>query len=116
MKQIHFADIKPVAFNNDAVKGVEGRVLIGKADGADNFCMRVFTVEKGGYSPRHSHAWEHEIFIHSGQGEAYGNNGWSPVTPGTALFIPGNHEHQLKNTGDEPLVFVCLIPSGAPEL
>jgi quercetin dioxygenase-like cupin family protein len=98
------------------VKGVEGRVLIGRDDGAANFCMRLFSVTEGGYSPRHAHAWEHEIFIHSGKGEAYSNGQWIPVTPGTALFIPGNEEHQLRNTGREPLVFVCLIPSGVPEL
>jgi len=27
-------------------------------------------------------------------------------------FIKGNEEHQLKNTGDEPFIFVCVIPSG----
>jgi quercetin dioxygenase-like cupin family protein len=78
--------------------------------------MRLFSVAKGGYSPRHSHDWEHEIFIHSGQGVVFCNDEWIPVSAGTALFVPGNEEHQLKNTGDEPLVFVCLIPSGVPEL
>jgi quercetin dioxygenase-like cupin family protein len=32
------------------------------------------------------------------------------------VFMPANEEHQIRNTGKEPFVFVCLIPSKAPEL
>ncbi|MBW2198527.1 MAG: cupin domain-containing protein, partial [Deltaproteobacteria bacterium] len=38
------------------------------------------------------------------------------VTKGHVIFIPGNEAHQLRNAGEDPLVFACLIPSGAPEL
>lgn len=116
MKKTHYTDIEPQRFDNDMVKGVAGRVLIGKADGAENFCMRIFEVAPDGFSPRHAHEWEHEIFVHSGKGEVFNGSAWEPVTAGTAVFIPGNQEHQLKNTGDTPLAFVCLVPSGVPEL
>ena len=116
MKKTHYTDIEPRQFDNEMVKGVSGRVLIGKTDGAENFCMRLFEVDPGGFSPRHSHEWEHEIFIHAGTGEVFNGSSWEPVTAGTAVFIPGNQEHQLKNTGDKPMMFLCLIPSGAPEL
>lgn len=116
MKKAHYKEIEPTTFENDMVKGVSGRVLIGKADGAENFCMRIFEVAPGGYSPRHSHDWEHEIFIHAGQGQVFNGTDWEAVTAGTAVFVPGNTEHQLKNTGDTALAFVCLVPSGAPEL
>ncbi|MDD4861934.1 MAG: cupin domain-containing protein, partial [Smithellaceae bacterium] len=66
--------------------------------------------------PKHAHAWEHEIFIHAGVGEAYGNGQWRPVKPGTVLFVPSGEEHQIRNPGRERLVFACLIPSGVPEL
>lgn len=78
--------------------------------------MRVFEIAAGGNSPRHSHDWEHEVFVHSGEGEFYGNGKWNPVTAGNVVFIPGNEEHQIRNIGTEKLIFVCLIPSGAPEL
>ena len=113
---MHYSKAEAKQFDSDQVKGVTGRVAIGKADGADNFCMRIFELEKDGFSPRHTHDWEHEIFIHQGRGEAFRDGSWEPVSPGTALFIPGNEEHQIRNTGDGKLVFVCLIPSGAPEL
>lgn len=116
MKLQHFSEIESKQFDSDQVKGVTGRVAIGQADGADNFCMRVFELEQGGFTPRHSHDWEHEIFIHAGNGEAFHDGEWKPFGPGNIIFIPGNQEHQFRNTGDEPLVFACLIPSGAPEL
>ncbi|MFO7666702.1 MAG: cupin domain-containing protein [Desulfobacterales bacterium] len=49
-------------------------------------------------------------------GEVYNNGKWIPVTAGSVVFIPGNEEHQIRNTGSELLVFACLIPSKAPEL
>ena len=116
MKIIHYREAEPKHFNSDIAKGVTGRVVIGKADGADNFCMRFFELSAGGCSPRHSHEWEHEIVIHSGKGEVLCQEKWVPVTPGYVIFIPGNEDHQIRNAGDEPLVFACLIPSGFPEL
>ena len=116
MKITHYSDIPSKHFDSESVKGVSARVAIGKADGAENFCMRVFEVAENGYSPRHSHEWEHEIFIHAGNGEVLCKNKWIAIRPGCAVFIPGNEDHQIRNTGNTPLVFACLIPSGAPEI
>ena len=115
MKIMDYKSVLPIFFDNDLAKGVSGRVVIGSADQANNFCMRVFEVAPGGHTPRHTHPWEHEIFIHAGSGEVW-NQDWHALSAGQAIFIAGNEEHQLRNTGDVALVFVCLIPSGAPEL
>lgn len=116
MKIIAYAEVEPTRFEGAEAKGLSGRVVIGKNDNAKNFCMRIFEIAAGGNSPMHSHDWEHEVFIHSGQGEVYGNGHWSPVKAGNVVFIPGNEEHQIRNTGKEQLTFVCLVPSGAPEM
>ncbi len=116
MKIVDYREVEPTRFDNGVAKGVTGRVVIGRDDGADNFCMRLFEVEKKGHTPRHSHEWEHEIFFHSGSGEVLCQGKWTPVSSGTAVFVPGNQDHQIRNTGQVPLVFVCLIPNGAPEL
>jgi quercetin dioxygenase-like cupin family protein len=116
MKVIDYHTAPETRFDNGMVKGATGRVVIGKADGATNFCMRVFELEKGGFSPRHQHEWEHEIFFHAGKGEVWQNGNWTPVSSGSVAFIPGNEEHQIRNSGEEILTFVCLIPSEAPEL
>jgi quercetin dioxygenase-like cupin family protein len=111
-----YTNVKATNFDNEVAKGVAARVLIGKDDGANNFCMRVFDISPEGNTAKHSHDWEHEMFVHSGKGEIYGNGQWNPVEPGNVLFIPSNEEHQIKNSGNESLIIVCLVPSKAPEL
>ena len=116
MKIKKYADVKATHFESDKAKGIAGRVVIGKDDGADNFCMRVFEISAGGNTPKHSHDWEHEIFFHSGEGEIYGNGRWTSVKSGNVVFMPSNEEHQIRNAGKESLIVVCLVPSKAPEL
>lgn len=116
VKIMHYATAVPTKFDNEVAKSVAGRVVIGRADGAGKFCMRIFEIAPGGHTPKHTHAWEHEIFFHAGVGEAYGDGKWNPVKPGTVLFVPPNEEHQIRSTGEEHLVFACLIPAGVPEL
>ncbi|SLM31640.1 Cupin domain family protein [Desulfamplus magnetovallimortis] len=116
MKIITCNKIAPVKIDNDLAKGVSGRVVIGKNDGAPHFCMRLFELAPNGYTPQHSHEWEHEIFIHSGKGEVFSQNEWHTVSAGDAVFIKGDEIHQIRNQGNEPFVFICLVPSGAPEL
>jgi len=116
MKIAHFSKIPAKKFESESVKGVIGRVAIGKEDGATTFCMRIFQLEPGGYTPMHKHDWEHEIFIHEGVGEVLQGDDWVQVGPGTVVFIPPGEKHQIKNAGKSTLTFVCLIPSGPPEL
>jgi quercetin dioxygenase-like cupin family protein len=116
VKAIKYSEIEPTLFNGETVKGVAGRVAIGKKDGANNFCMRVFEVAPEGNTPKHAHAWEHEMFFHSGEGEVLGNGKWTKVKTGSVVFMPESEEHQVRNTGKEALTFVCLVPSKAPEL
>ena len=116
MKIKKYTDIKPTHFDKGPAQGVAARVVIGKADGANNFCMRVFEIAPGGHTPKHAHDWEHEMFVHSGVGEVYDNGQWNSVKSGNVLLIPSNEEHQIRNSGKESLTIVCLVPSHAPEL
>lgn len=116
MKLIDYKSVSPTHFDNEAAKGVAGRVVAGHADGANNFCMRIFEIIPGGYTPKHAHPWEHEMFIHLGTGEIYGNGKWNPIEKGNVIFMPPGEEHQVKNTGKELLILSCLVPSIAPEL
>lgn len=116
MKIMEYRKVAPTDFDNGGMKGVAGRVVIGRSDGAENFCMRVFEIAPGGHTPKHMHDWEHEVFIHAGSGECYHNGLWHPLKAGDVMFMPSNEEHQLRNTGRDAFVFVCLVPSKAPEL
>jgi quercetin dioxygenase-like cupin family protein len=116
MKVIQYPEAPVHVFDSHPAKGVTGRVVIGKDDGADNFCMRIFELAPGGHTPCHTHAWEHEIFVHAGKGQVLRNGAWEDIEKANVVFIPGNEEHQFRNTGDDTLVFVCLIPAGPPEI
>jgi mannose-6-phosphate isomerase-like protein (cupin superfamily) len=39
-----------------------------------------------------------------------------PFGSQNVIFIPGGEEHQLRNDGNEILTFVCVIPTGVPEM
>jgi quercetin dioxygenase-like cupin family protein len=116
MKITPYAQAQVTHFDQEPAKGVAARVVIGKKDGAENFCMRVFEIAPGGHTPKHTHDWEHEMFVHAGTGEVFSNGRHQPLTPGNVVFVPANEEHQFLNTGQELLVVVCLIPGKAPEL
>jgi quercetin dioxygenase-like cupin family protein len=116
MKLTPYTQAQATLLDGEPAKGIAARVVIGKSDGAPNFCMRVFEIAPGGHTPKHSHAWEHEMFVYAGAGEVYGNGAWQPMQAGNVIFIPANEEHQMQNTGQELLVVVCLVPGSAPEL
>ena len=93
-----------------ALEGVTMRVVIGPEEGAPFFNMRIFEVQPGHASPHHNHWWEHEVFVLSGEGMMKTDEGDLPVSQGSAIFVPGGEMHQLRNTGDDVLRFICLVP------
>ena len=111
MKIIGFTEAAGTNSDSGEAKGVTVRLVIGKDDGADNFSMRIFEIAPGGHTQKHAHDWEQEMFVHSGEGEVFGNGRWNPVKPGDVVFVPNNEDHQARNSGTQPLVLVCLIPS-----
>ena len=116
MKVVHYTEVLPIEMNNDTVKNVSGRVLLGKEDGAPNFCMRRFDLGPGGYAPEHSHDWEHEIYVLEGKGQVMIDGTDHAAPAGSAIFVPPNVPHQVKNPSDSAFAFLCLVPSGAPEM
>ena len=93
-----------------AAPGVTMRVVIGPAQAAPFFNMRVFEVQPGHATPHHSHWGEHEVFVLAGQGACKTEQGEVKVSHGSTVFVPGGEMHQFRNTGDEVLRFICLVP------
>lgn len=91
--------------------GARMRMLVGPDDGARNFHMRQFEVAPGGFTPHHQHDYEHEILILAGQGAAQSEQGERTIRAGDVIWVPPNEMHQFRNTGSEPLKFICLIPA-----
>ncbi len=75
-----------------------------------NFAVRHVEIEPDGYSPYHSHSWEHEIFVLAGCGTAVGKKGVESISAGDLVSIPGEEIHQIKNTGKSTLKILCMIP------
>jgi quercetin dioxygenase-like cupin family protein len=84
--------------------------LITARDGAPTFAMRRFTVDVGGNTPFHSHAWEHEVYVLRGRGAVRRRDGDAPIEEGVAVLVEPGEMHSFRNEGDEPLVFLCMIP------
>ena len=102
MKVSNYLETEPT----EEVPGSLKREVITAKDGAPNFAMRVIEVKPGGSSPFHTHPWEHEVFILSGQGVVKGEQGETPITKDTVIYIAPEEKHCLVNKGDEPLRFV----------
>jgi len=49
MKHVHYSDIELETPNEKGLKEVKVRWVISKKDGAENFAMRVFEIQPGGY-------------------------------------------------------------------
>lgn len=86
------------------------RWLITQEMGAENFAMRLFEMEPEGYSPFHSHPWEHEFFILEGEGVVVEGKEERQFRAGDVIFIPPNEKHQFKNNTEKTVKFICLIP------
>ena len=106
MKIQKYRDVKAT----EEMPGVLKREVVNADDGAPNFCMRVFDLDPGASTPYHTHAWEHEVFVLGGTGVAVSEHGETPISPESVVFVPGEELHCFKNTGDETLRFICVIP------
>ena len=77
------------------------------------FAMREFEVAPGGYTPRHSHDYEHEVFVLEGDGVVFEGNEQHKFKAGDVIFVEPNEVHQFRNAGQSPMRFLCLIPNSA---
>ena len=66
MKVEHYESIPAEAIDMEGAQGCQVRWLIGEKDGAPNFAMRQFEVAPGGFTPRHQHPYEHDLFFYQG--------------------------------------------------
>jgi len=110
MKVVHYEQVTQAPVQMEGSQGCRIRCLIGEGDGAPSFTMRQFEVAPGGHTPKHTHAYEHEVFILEGTGVASDGNGEAPIGAGSVIYVPPQQLHQFRNTGSGPLKFLCLIP------
>ncbi len=107
IRNINDVPMAPVSM--PGVNGATMAIMVGREDGAPNFALRQFKVEPKGNTPRHSHDYEHEVFIVEGGGTVLLEGAERPVKSGDVVYVPADHEHQFK-AGDTGLRFLCLVP------
>jgi len=110
MKVVPYERIETAPVTTEGSAGCRIRCLIGPDDGAPSFTMRQFEIAPGGNTPKHAHAYEHEVFVLEGAGTVLEAAGEYPVQAGTVVFVAPQEVHQFRNTGAGPLRFLCLIP------
>lgn len=67
--------------------------------------------ESGRRCVRHRHAEPEVYYILAGEGLVLINDTEYPVREGTAVFIPGNAFHGMKNTGTDSLSLLYIFPA-----
>jgi quercetin dioxygenase-like cupin family protein len=94
----------------DGVVGASMAVMVGRGDGAPNFALRSFEVAPGGNTPKHSHDYEHEVYIVAGAGEVLLEGQFRPIKGGDVIYVPADAEHQFRADAAQPLQFLCIVP------
>jgi mannose-6-phosphate isomerase-like protein (cupin superfamily) len=78
------------------------------------FSLALAETPPGVSPPPHVHRSDDELFlILEGEISVLSSDGWVPVTPGTAVYLPRGVPHTFRNTGSTPSRhWVLTLPSG----
>lgn len=109
MKVFDYRTVPANPVEMEDAETVRMRMLISDEDGAP-FKMRLFEVQPGGHTPLHTHDFEHEVFVLDGEGIVWRDGEEVTIQSGTVVFVPSNERHRFRNTGDDILRFICLVP------
>jgi quercetin dioxygenase-like cupin family protein len=95
----------------DGAQNVSVRVIFGPDDKAPTFSMRIFELDGGGHTPYHTHTFEHEVVILSGDIAVVTEKGPIPLEVGDMLLVIPNDQHQFKNlSATQKASFMCMVP------
>ena len=101
---------RSIRFLEEGSHNVRMRQLIGHEDGARKTAMHELIVGKGGHSTMHAHAWDHQLVVTGGRGEAVVDRKRIQLRPGVVLLVQANEHHQFLQRGRAPLVFLTVTP------
>jgi len=102
--------VKEEYLEEEGIKGVYRKILLGLEDGSEEIIMRLFKILPGGYTYFHQHDYEHLVKVEKGRGIVVDGEGKEiNIQEGQSLFIRKNEKHQFKNPFQEPFEFLCII-------
>ena len=98
------------AYEDPAVAGVEGRELIGAAEGAPHWRLRHFHFPGGGRTARERHPHDHGVYVLAGRARVTLGEETVEAGPGDVVYVPGDELHCFEAVGPEGLDFICVAP------
>ena len=112
MKVTGLNNVPKVRMNMEGAKDAFKQIPISSADGTPSVSVRVFTIEPEGYTPYHTHPFEHLNYIIQGHGALVADDGTErPVKQGDFVLVLPGEKHQYKNaSGDQPLIMIGAVP------
>lgn len=116
MAEKHFlkaSEVRPVVRTH----GRNSWLLLTQVEmGAKGFAGGVHSLNPGGLIPAHIHENEQEaLFFYSGQGVCRLGSEEFVIEPESVLLAPAGIEHEVRNTGNDPLKFVWVFSPPLPE-
>lgn len=111
----NYPDVPIREYRSDVSKGVTKQVLVGTEHGASDFIVRYFTVAPGGHTAFDQHEHQHGVVIVQGKGRVLLGEAWHEIGVGDSVFTDTNEVHQFEAAGDQPLGFICVIPTWAEQ-
>jgi mannose-6-phosphate isomerase-like protein (cupin superfamily) len=100
---------------SDPVRGEVGfRTLLGGDETAtDSFTAGVTEMQPDDWLGHHRHEPSEVYYVIHGHGTLVVEGEQHAVSAGSTVFIPGNAEHGIRNTGDGPLRFFYAFAVGS---
>jgi len=104
----HLMDLPPEEV--PGLPGIEKRIVFGPERFWEDYVMRCFTIHPGGRVPLHHHEWPHYILVLQGRAAMTASGEEREIAPFSWAHVPPGSEHAFQPAGEEPLVFICIVP------
>jgi quercetin dioxygenase-like cupin family protein len=101
-------DFSEAWIEGDATARWESASVHGSGTGAEASGSSLLRVGPGRRLPRHSDSAEETIVVLAGTAEVITPAGGDRLPPGAIAVIPASVRHEVRNAGDEPLVFAAV--------
>jgi len=108
----HWQDVDVLEYKQDGAapfRDVTRQVLFDSSDPPAQ--LRYFEVAPGGYTTLERHEHVHAVMVIRGRGQCLVGDRAYDIATHDLVDVPPMTWHQFRAAGDEPLGFLCLVPS-----
>jgi quercetin dioxygenase-like cupin family protein len=110
MSVIKYSDVTLDVVDMKGVRETTKSDVIGIPEGWETHTLRVFRIAPGGFTPHHTHDWEHVNFVIKGKGTLTIGDDAHNLSENDFALVPPNTMHQFKNPYDKDFEFICIVP------